>query len=242
MVFGLFSKDRALKKTIDRATNRLAQSPDRWAAMEKLRDIGTDEALEGLCRRFSFSYDKTIEDQQEKRWVVDVLGGKGETAIAPLRRYMMNASSLGYPLQALERMASREAALEVVDALLAAEEPGYTRDPKKRIDIIEWLDAWEGASGEEVLRRVLPYLGDFDEQVRFKTIEAAANNPHPSAAEPLVGALVNEEEESIRLRQRIAEVLAEQGLPLGDQVERVEALTQSVIPGYKVVGDRLHKK
>ena len=40
MVFGLFSKERKLKRAISKATNRLAQSADRWAAMERLAGMG----------------------------------------------------------------------------------------------------------------------------------------------------------------------------------------------------------
>src|SRR5688500_14302074 len=47
MVFGLFSKERSLQKTIEKATNKLAQQPDRWGALEKLRDDGSPDALYG---------------------------------------------------------------------------------------------------------------------------------------------------------------------------------------------------
>src|SRR4051794_18881241 len=77
MVFGLFSKERALQKTIDKATNKLAQQPDRWGALEKLRDDGSEEALYGLCKRFGVTSMKGVEDEQEKSWVVDVLVEKG---------------------------------------------------------------------------------------------------------------------------------------------------------------------
>jgi hypothetical protein len=84
MVFGLFSKDRALERTIAKATNKLAQQPDRWGALEKLREEGTDAALYGLCKRFGVTSMKGVEDEQEKNWVVDVLVEKGGASIAPL--------------------------------------------------------------------------------------------------------------------------------------------------------------
>ena len=238
-MFGLFSKDRALKKTIERATNKLSQSPDRWSAMEKLRDEGSDEALLALCKRFGFSYDKTIEDQDEKEWVVGVLASRGEPVLPILERYMMSATALGYPLAALARVGSPERALAVVDALLAAEEPGYVRDPKKRIDIIEWLTEWDGVSDRQVVDRVVPYLVDFDENVRIKSIEAIAHNPDPSAAPALIEALVNPAEESKRIRQRIGEVLADNAMPLGERRDEVEKVTQNRLEGFSVQGDLL---
>ena len=99
MVFGLFSKEKALKRAMDKTVNKHAQSADRWAAMEKLRNDGSEEALFALCRRLSFNYDKTIEDEQEKQWVYETLTSKGPDAVAPLLRYMKQADSIAYPLR-----------------------------------------------------------------------------------------------------------------------------------------------
>ena len=85
MVFGLFSKERSLQKTIEKATNKLAQQPDRWGALEKLREDGSEEALFGLCKRFGVTSQKGVEDEQEKNWVVDVLVEKGGALARPRR-------------------------------------------------------------------------------------------------------------------------------------------------------------
>ena len=103
MVFGLFSKEKSLQKTIEKATNKLSQQPDRWAALEKLRDDGTDEALFGLCKRFGITSNKGVEDEQEKHWVVNTLVEKGTVSLPPLVRYMKGADQLGFPLRVLER-------------------------------------------------------------------------------------------------------------------------------------------
>ena len=55
MVFGLFSKERSLQRTIDKAINKLAQQPDRWSALEKLREDSSEEALFGMCKRFGIT-------------------------------------------------------------------------------------------------------------------------------------------------------------------------------------------
>lgn len=239
---GLFSKDRALKRAADKTANQHAQSPDRWAAMEKLARIGTDEALFGLCRRFSFKYDKTIEDQQEKQWAVDALAGKGTVVIEPLRRYMKSAQSLHYPLAVLSRVAPpKETVFAIVDEILADEPPGYTRDPERRTDLISWLGEWDDAPNDEVTRRLIPYLADFDENVRYQAVDSIALKPHESAAEPLMKALVRAEEESRRLRQRIAEVLAENEWTVTEHKDQISPLFEPSEPleGYKLHHDRL---
>jgi hypothetical protein len=239
MVFGLFSKDRARRRAIDVMVSKHRQSADRFAAMEKLKAEGSEEALLGLCRRFSITADKTIEDQQEKEWVVDTLVGAGPAAIPPLRRHLRDALALHFPLVTLSRIADADKVLEVIDELLAREEPGYTRDPKRKMDILEFLGEWPPATPEQVCRRAAPYLADFDEGVRFTAVETIAQKPHEAAAAGLVAALVRPEEESKRLRLRIAAVLAAAGFELGDRVSDVSSLLPGVLAGYALHHDKL---
>ena len=114
-MFGLFSKDKGLGRARDKVVNKHAQSVDRFAAMEKLGKDGSTESLLALCKRFAFKYDKTIEDQQEKQWVVDTLIGKGQDALPAVRRYMKTATSLHYPLIVMGRVAPVDTCLEIVD-------------------------------------------------------------------------------------------------------------------------------
>jgi hypothetical protein len=242
MVFGLFSKDRALKRAVEIATSVHRQSPDRYAAMEKLKSEGSDESLYGLCKRFGMNADKTIDDQQEKAWVCDVLADMGDKALPALRRYMKDAPNLGFPLIVLGRISSPATALEVIDEFLAREEPGYTRDPKRKTDVIEWLGEWDGASNDEIAQRVAPYLADFDEGVRIRATETLAERPSAVAADRLVAALIRPEEESKRLKLRIAEVLAKNGYDLGDHVSDVSAMLETDLTDYKLHHDKLVAK
>ncbi len=238
MVFGLFNKEKALQKTIDRANNVVGQSADRWAAMEKLRDIGSEEALFGLCKRFSFTYDKTIEDQQEKDWTVASLTSLGEPALGPLRKYMKGAQSLGYPLKILGKITTEEKIFEAIDAILEDEEPGYVRNPKRRIDIIEWLGEWT-ADPKDIVARVIPYIEDFDENVRFKSIEAISLRPHESAAETMCRAMVNKEEESKRFQVRCAEILAEHEWSIESQKDEIAAMLPTILSRFRLEGNLL---
>lgn len=241
MVFGLFSKEKALERAIKKATNKHAQSADRFAALEKLGNDGSDEALLGLCRRFSFNYDKTIDDEQEKQWVYETLVSKGEAALPALRTYMKTATSIAFPLRVLERVASGPDGLEIIDELLAVEEPGYTRDPTKRIQLIEWLGDWTEIDDAEVVKRVTPYLGDFDENVKFSTVEALSGRTTDDCAEALVTALTNPEEESKRLKVRIAEVMAEGKLDLCGKKAEVVAMLDNELTGFKLHRDKLQR-
>jgi hypothetical protein len=248
-IFDLLSREGREKKALDKyirtATNKIAKSAeDRMPALEKLREIGSEEAIYGLCRRFGFVYDKSQEDEYEKRWVEDVLVELGDRALPPLRKFILNGESLSYPLRVLEKIAPPPRVLEILDELMQREEPGYTRHPEKKIQMLTWLGEWRGGEPAEITRRVAPYLKDFDETVRFTAVEALAHAPadEASSREPLLEALLRPEEESRRILVRIAEVLAERGWAATGEVEPVAKLVAAKLPEFSVEKDKIVRK
>src|SRR5690349_10025048 len=111
-ILDLFSKqgrvERARASNIKGALNKYAQSGDRFKSLQALRDDGSEEALYGLLRRFGMMYDKTIEDEQEKDWVFEVLAEKGQTILPSLKKYLATADSISWPLRLLDKVADRE--------------------------------------------------------------------------------------------------------------------------------------
>jgi len=234
MVFGLFSsKEKNLQRLIGKATNKLAQQADRWAALEKLREDGSDDALFGLCKRFAITSGNQVEDQQEKTWVADALIAKGAAALPPLRRFMKGALQLSYALQVLERIATKEEALEVVDGLLADEPPGYTRDPERKLDMIRWMTGWK-AGHPDVYSRILPYVTDFDQNVRVLATDGIADADIALTGKTLIDAFLRPEEESGRFRRRAAEVLAAKKFPLDDKASAVGPHLVGPVAGFSV--------
>jgi len=242
MVFGLFSKEKTLQRTIEKATNKLAQQPDRWAALEKLRDDASEDALVGLCKRFSVVSNKAKEDEEEKAWVVDVLVQKDAVALPAVRRYMKTADQLAFPLKVLGRIANHGQIVETIDELFKSEPPGYARFPERRIDLIKWLGDWKEATDDEILARLVPYLVDFDENVRFFTIEALARVAPDKLVGPLVDALVRPEEESGRIRRTIVEVLERTKAPLGERATAVAGLLNGPLSEFRVEGGSIKKR
>ncbi len=241
-MFGLFSKEKSLQRTITRATNKLAQQADRFPALESLVADGSEEALYGLCKRFSITSSKSVEDEQEKAWVVDSLVSKGEAALPALRRFIKSAEVLSFPLQVLERIADKPKVLEIVDEVVAAEPPGYVRHPERRIDLVRWLSEWKGGSSEEIAKRLLPYLADFDENVRFAVIDGLSHHDVAEAHQPLVLALIRPEEESGRIRRRLVEVLVEKKVALGEHADAVSAVLTGPLTAFTVDGGVLKKR
>jgi hypothetical protein len=213
-LFDIFSKEKREERTragnIQRATNKYSQSGDRYKAMEALATEGSDEALFGLMRRFGMMYDKSIDDEQEKEWVFDTLVSKGETALPAVKRYLVSADSVSWPLRLLQKIApSKDAELDLAAEVLARHEPGYERDPTKKIQLIRHIGLMKHPKGPAL---VVPYLGDMNEGVRFATIEALLTLKNEEVArDKLLDLFVSDAEESLRLRLRIAEGFADLG-------------------------------
>ena len=238
MVFGLFSKEKSLQRTIERATNKLAQQADRLGALERLREDGSEDALYGLCKRWNITSNNQVEDQQEKAWVGEALTAKGTVALGPLRRFMKSGLQLSHALAVLGAIGNRDEILATIDAVLDDEKPGYTRDPERRLDILRWLSEWK-AGGADATRRLVPYLRDFDQNVRVAAADGIADADPALTAEALLTAFVRPEEESGRFRKRIAEIIAHHKIPLGDRADAVAALLSGPVGGFAVSGGTL---
>ena len=215
-LFAMFSKfgkegreKRTREKNVTRAVAKYAQSADRYKALQALRDDGSSEAIYGMLRRFGMMYDKSIEDEQEKEWVFEVLVEKGATILPEVERYLKTAESISWPLRLLSKIADRDQELAVAKRALERHEPGYERDPTKKIQLLNHL---AGLKVPEAPALCVPYLADMDEGVRYAAVEAMIRHGNEDVArEPLVAHFAGDAEESLRIRLQIAEALAERG-------------------------------
>lgn len=224
-----------LKRVIAKANNKDAQSADRWKALEQLRDDGSEEAIAGLLRRFSFVYDKTIEDEQEKQWVHDALVGMGAPILPPLQEALIKADTISWALKVLTHVAEHQPAWAILEKVIAANDNEYVRDPSKKIQLITFLG--EEFHDARAAAALVQYLEDMDETVRFNTVEALLMQKDEAAArEPLLKLLVNEKEDSRRIKIRILDGLAEIGWNTHGYKGQVETLCGEIGRGHSIDG------
>src|SRR5690348_13814016 len=114
--------------------------------------------------------------------------------------------------------------------------------PEKRTDLIKWFCEWKEGTDDDVLPRILPYIQDFDENVRFFAIDGVSGRDPQRIADPLIDALLRPEEESGRIRRTIVEVLERTKAPLGDRADKVAAMLSGPLADYKVDGKIVKKK
>lgn len=200
---------RSLERNVGRAVNKYAQSPDRYKSMQALIEEGSPEAIYGVLRRFGMMYDKSIEDEQEKEWLFDALVDKGAAILPQVERYLNSADSISWPLRLLNKVAAKEHELQMVTRVLARHEPGYERDPTKKIQLLNHIG---GSKEPGAPALCVPYLADMDEGVRYAAAEALMRLGNEEVArQPLIEHFVADSEESLRIRLQIADGFSERG-------------------------------
>lgn len=224
-----------LGKHIARAKNKDAQSADRFSSLEVLRDAGNEghvEAVEGLLSRFTIRYDKSIEDEQEKQFVFDELVKMGAKILPPLQSHLRNAESIAWGLKVLGEVASAEEAWPILADLCERNDNTYTRDPSKKIQLLNYL----GESADTRAGKALvPYLQDMDEGVRFVAVEGLLHHKREEVArEPLLQLLVNEKEDSRRIKKRIIDGFADLSWDVKGYSGTVEKMLADLLPGSRL--------
>ena len=120
--------------------------------------------------------------------------------------------------------------LAALRELLDRHEPGYERDPTKKIQLLNHL---AGLKDKRVPALAAPYLADMDEGVRYAAVEALVRQGDEAAgAGPLLDQLTKAEEDSLRIRLQIAEGFAELGWTV--PADRREAVLKFLPEAFKL--------
>ena len=107
------------------------------------------------------------------------------------------------------RSPTEDEEMAAIEEVLARHEPGYERDPTKKIQLLSHLGHLKH---DKAAALVAPYLKDMDEGVRFTAAEALLRHKREDVArEPLLELFISDAEESLRIRLRICEGFADLG-------------------------------
>jgi HEAT repeat protein len=258
MVFGLFrsKKDKAIQRALDSTKDNVT----RIKALDTLEEeakAGDAESLLTLLRCFQITVkpdkqEQTLtpyDDEQEKWALIDrlvAMEGRRLETLNSLRKELATPPSLlpgrrdgiVWLIELLKAMAAattddEEQAGEMVrDELvraLASFDPEETyREPARKIELIRAL----GRSPSDVAcDALIPFLRDVDESVRFRALESVATAGGDKVADALCDVLLDDE--SKRLRERAAEVLADLECSIKGHARRKEI--EGLLPGAVLV-------
>lgn len=216
------------------AGDKMAQNYDRQEAIDELAKAKTPEAAEGLLRRFAFTMEPSITDQDEKEAAAEGIVAAGEAAIEPIRRYCARAESLTWPLKILRRIVPADQIVDELLALLDEFDVEYMRNPEPKIQLISVLEEYPS---NDVRVAVEPFLTDVNETVRFHAAVTVFSMNDESSVPALVKALA--EEESLRVKNRIATGLVDKAWRVPKELD---ATCRSALPpGFTLDGERVRR-
>lgn len=198
---------RKLAKLHRRLCEKWAQGYERLGAADELNGLPGEEPVFILLHRFGIQVPKISEDEDERKYVFDLLLAKGAEALPAIRRYIREKEDLAFPLQLLERIAGREETRRFLLEVLAELTPEYDRASHKKVEILQALG---DHTDDEVIGRLLPFLKDPNDDVVLGAMEGLTRHPVPEpAAEKIREAFLavwTDEEEKPRLKRRLAEL------------------------------------
>ena len=226
---GSDKKSNPAAKWAEAAGSKRAQPYDRQEAIHELAKLGTAPAVQALLKRFTFATDPSITDQEEKDLAFEGILKAEKEAIEPVRAFAAKAESLSWPMRVLKELLSEEEIVEELLVWLSKWDAEYAKfiDPKLQI-----LQELETHRHEKIRAAVEPFLQDFTEQARFHAVAATLAQQDADAIKPLLDAML--EEESVRVRSKIADGFIAQGWDVPeDQREPVRKVLPS---GYGIDG------
>jgi HEAT repeat protein len=229
-LFGLFGskaerEKNTLRKLSKKLTERYGPPENRQKAIAQLGEMGTPDALETLCLRFTVRVEPGITDDEEKETTRSLLVDAGADAVAPIERFVTGQEDgIAWGLRALADVAPDQVVGLVVRELTRLGKI-YTRDPDKKLVLLKWLtEHHAGAGGGELEVALLPLLEDFSDDVRISTTRAlAALGPGEGARDALIQLLLRDRDNA-RVRGEVLDALATLGADVKGHRPSVEAL------------------
>ncbi|HTQ48845.1 MAG TPA: HEAT repeat domain-containing protein [Polyangiaceae bacterium] len=220
------SKANPAAKWADRLEKR-AQNYDRQEAINALSEMGTSEAVEVLLKRFTFHMDPSITDQEEKDAAFRGILKAGRAAVAPVRAFAAKAESLAWPMKIMDELLDEPEYVEELLKWLERWDTEYAKFVDPKVQILTTLEEHKHPRIREEVER---FLEDVNEPARFHAVSTLLAQEDAAAA-PALARLLGDEE-SLRVRSRIAEGLSTRGWEVPE--EEREAARKGLPPGHAI--------
>lgn len=231
-LFDFLSKENRLvskiEKNVKRANNKHTPKDYRQAALYEVIEQakqGQELAIAGLLSRFAVNAEPSIEDEKEKDWVCDALIDIGEKALPKIKRALRSAESVNWVQRVLRNIVDEDTYKKELLDVLDEFDTEYERNPDRKIQTIMALAE---LNGDDVAEKLVRFLEDVNETVRYQTVAALAKLACDEAREPLLKVMC--EDESIRVRNEVIEVFSTLEWSTSGAKKQVAAILPS---GYK---------
>jgi hypothetical protein len=214
-LFDIFlSDEQRIQKNQRTLTNRDVQPEDRDAAVRWLVENASPKAHVALLTRFDMNLEYQLKDKNEKNALYTTLLGIGDPLVRPIERHLEKCRQVAIPLRLYAELKGEETAIRKVYEILDLERNKDDFKAQKKVDLLVWL-AERRHPGAIVA--VAPLLEDFDEGVRYAASEVIIAQNEEAGRAHLEKVIGNAQEDSNRLRVRLADVFSQRRWTLDPQ-------------------------
>jgi len=217
-LFNFFKNDQLSEKKIEKitklVTNPYAQPDVRMTEMHRLVQDATDGSYRALLKRLAVNANGHIADEDEKKWLEDMLVDLGDEILVPLEDYIRQEKQLTYALRAYRRIRGDEAALNFFQDVLNHYGPINYRAVDAKLQLVNQL--LSSAPAQPTLKNLIPFLLDHSDDIRWLIMDAvekcspevlAENELHKDIMENL-SEIICDESAGPRIQKRAAELIA----------------------------------
>jgi len=216
--------------------DKRAQTYDRAEAIRVLSEMRTAEAAEALLKRFNFSIDPSITDQEEKESAFDgvVACGKSDKEVVPVVvAACEKAEVLTWPLRILRELLNDKSYKKELLSLAEAFDTDYARNVEPKLQVIGALGEVKGEDARLAIER---FLEDSNESVRFTAVQSTFAQGDEASIAPLVKMM--ESEESIRIKNKVCKGFVDSKWKLpGEVVEKLRKGAMRDVEDFELKAD-----
>jgi hypothetical protein len=217
--------------------DKRAQTYDRLEALQALVAMKSPDAARALLKRFTFSIDPSITDQEEKELAFEGIVDAGrasdhkERVVDATIEFCAKADQLTWALKVLRELLDDDEFVAEASDLLSKYDTEYARNVEPKVQLITAL---EDVKNELARAAVEPFLEDVNETVRFHAVQTTFAQDGDASLPTLVKLL--EAEESVRIKNKVAQGMLEHGWALPEALREPVRKALRDTEGYRVDG------
>ena len=192
----------------------------RISAAQKLRNIGTSDAIFALLDRFTIDVSPSNRDEQEKVEVLGWLVTMGKDAVISLSKFLKNERQVYWPARALREIVSEEEFAYKLEEILRYHWENPPASPDPTAQLIRLLGK---VRAPKLVETVKMFLDDEDDDVRLSAISYLFQFPNKEEGtrEAILECYLDSEDRP-RLRNNILECLVESNWNVRGYRPRIE--------------------
>ena len=219
-IFGGGSPEEKARKLKAKVTQKYGDAATRQKAIQQLGEMKTPEAVRSLLGRFTVTVDPHTTDADEKEHTFSLITGFKQDAVEPVKEFLFKSDhASSWAVRMLKELLPEEELIGTLLEALRRVGNEYTRDPEKKVVLIQMLAAKQDPRIPDAL---VPFLEDPSDDVKIAALSALGSRKHEPAREPILQLLTNDDT-ARRVKSAAISALHESGFGVQGYRPKVEA-------------------